>query len=1141
MANIASKFFGNGKARTKSYVNVNNTIDSLSPAGGSSSNGLNKNHAQQKQIVQIINEASHNMLDKVKELAQANPEILKVKDKDGNSLIVRTVASKHNTSEVVEYLLEKGANVNDKDRIEIQDPNITFTYYGENFTVNKNQIKKTPGKQEWKAFLPDGKFIVLQDNPLNNISYVFVPGRPLLSIAVSLGKVETAKILIDKKADLELRDNEGMTPLAIAASKSDVDMVNLLLERGANVNAVDKHGRSVFFHAVNGITATDKRSDKPQDKIQKDKITIAKTIANHPDHNSEHLVGIIFDKDIQRNILTLHIVSTLGSLTLLEKILEKRGINASVLRDEKYKDDSGRSIFFTASLSFQYRMVSFLLSNNFNINETDKQGMSVVHYLLAQASDKSLDEKTRSSALQMAKKITTNPSFNPQHFLKLLAAKGNSVLHLAVTCDSSPDVIRMILNRLEKSDKETLLDTKNKEKKTPLMVAVENYNLEAVRTLLELGANPNIKNQRVSGEIIDPNDPAMKIPVYEDHQTPLELAKYLKSSLEKNLEKLPKFVKNDSEKIKEIKANLRINAQIIDLLAAAVIKSQDSKQNGYHTRSIQDSRSTSSSATDRGSDTSSLVKGQRPDKDRFFDGERSNRTLPKGKPPKIERKDTFVLYSEELGDTKSALILAAAYGYLEEMKQIISKDKTLIETKDKASGKSLLAIAATYCQSEVVDYLLEQGADVNAGAADHSNSILLQINHSNNPGRTPVLFYAVCQTDINHVENVNYSDFPKGAKAKKTRIEIAKKIAKTENHKTKNFDYGIQILDKNKKVLVSTTMLHEFAALGSVELLEMALSELPDLTSSLESKNIDGLSPLSLSAISLHAAAVKYLISKGADVNCPDNIKPSLLYRVATKATGDDKKAAIEIFKLIAEKEQYSWDKFIDADSEGKTFLSIAAENLDVESWNLIKSKFNDAGALNQLKVALNMKDCHGKKPLDYAIAAKNDVIATHITNIMANLHLDEGDDIVGIELLDVDSSEDEQPSYVLTHTLTSRKSDVVAMTTHSEITEKFNIAEYINYNLEDRDLTDEEKALFNNTLEKLDYKFYKESHLLLFIELMKEVKEDGSEVFPEKITEENIENALNIAIDMLTEITQSQQADRTSCDLTSRTSSGRQ
>jgi ankyrin repeat protein len=63
--------------------------------------------------------------------------------------------------------------------------------------------------------------------------------------------VQAAKLLLDRGATVDAADGEGVTPLVLAAYRGHTDVVKLLLERGAFVNAQEKrNGLSSLSHAV---------------------------------------------------------------------------------------------------------------------------------------------------------------------------------------------------------------------------------------------------------------------------------------------------------------------------------------------------------------------------------------------------------------------------------------------------------------------------------------------------------------------------------------------------------------------------------------------------------------------------------------------------------------------------------------------------------------------------------------------------------------------------------------------------------------------------------------------------------------------------------------------------------------------------
>ena len=54
------------------------------------------------------------------------------------------------------------------------------------------------------------------------------------------------KAIVDKLNDLEIKDSEGTTILMKRATKDDFVMVKYIVEKGANVRAVDKYGNDAL-------------------------------------------------------------------------------------------------------------------------------------------------------------------------------------------------------------------------------------------------------------------------------------------------------------------------------------------------------------------------------------------------------------------------------------------------------------------------------------------------------------------------------------------------------------------------------------------------------------------------------------------------------------------------------------------------------------------------------------------------------------------------------------------------------------------------------------------------------------------------------------------------------------------------------
>jgi ankyrin repeat protein len=56
------------------------------------------------------------------------------------------------------------------------------------------------------------------------------------------GHIDIVKLLLQKRADTTIANNDGLTPLNVAASEGHTNIVNLLLENAANLILVDGGG-----------------------------------------------------------------------------------------------------------------------------------------------------------------------------------------------------------------------------------------------------------------------------------------------------------------------------------------------------------------------------------------------------------------------------------------------------------------------------------------------------------------------------------------------------------------------------------------------------------------------------------------------------------------------------------------------------------------------------------------------------------------------------------------------------------------------------------------------------------------------------------------------------------------------------------
>jgi ankyrin repeat protein len=61
---------------------------------------------------------------------------------------------------------------------------------------------------------------------------------------------DTIALLLERRAELEARNNDGQTPLALATLAGNEDAFRSLLAAGANIDTVDRHGTPLVSHAA---------------------------------------------------------------------------------------------------------------------------------------------------------------------------------------------------------------------------------------------------------------------------------------------------------------------------------------------------------------------------------------------------------------------------------------------------------------------------------------------------------------------------------------------------------------------------------------------------------------------------------------------------------------------------------------------------------------------------------------------------------------------------------------------------------------------------------------------------------------------------------------------------------------------------
>ena len=154
-----------------------------------------------------------------------------------NAILIQ--AAKEGNTEVIQFAIEKGADVNTKDA----KGNTPLHLASKNGHVGAiNKLLEKVAEVNTKDAEGNTPLHLARD----------AKGNTPLHLASKNGHVDAIKTLLEKGADVNAKDAKGKdakgnTPLHLAIKNEHVDAIKTLLEKGADVNAKDADGKSPIY------------------------------------------------------------------------------------------------------------------------------------------------------------------------------------------------------------------------------------------------------------------------------------------------------------------------------------------------------------------------------------------------------------------------------------------------------------------------------------------------------------------------------------------------------------------------------------------------------------------------------------------------------------------------------------------------------------------------------------------------------------------------------------------------------------------------------------------------------------------------------------------------------------------------------
>lgn len=378
---------------------------------------------------------------------------------------ILSYAMENSDENIIKYLVENGADMYSYEITALYQAVLNLNPKLVEYFLDKGaSIEKAGGTDVYGNIL-----MAASGSKFNNNKNISAVDLKLLE-SLSQNSAKIMQMIIDKVDKKLINDSlEGKTPLIIAVGNSYIDTAKILIENGANINAVDIEGWSALSYAVNnGDIEIAKLLLENKAKI-KDELLIA--IKSPIVESSINMMKLLIDNKVNINYtdedgfnpLNIAIESRDMELT---KFLITNGANVNSLMQD------GVSLIGYAIAQNNMDLLQMLIENGANVNYTN--GDSWANTPLQTASRLGLDNVVRIL-------LTRNADINA------VDMNGNTALHTAAL-NSQLSIVKLLL------EKNPNLDIQNKVGNTALHLAVISGNINIVGELVLKGANTRIRN-----------------------------------------------------------------------------------------------------------------------------------------------------------------------------------------------------------------------------------------------------------------------------------------------------------------------------------------------------------------------------------------------------------------------------------------------------------------------------------------------------------------------------------------------------------------------------------------------------------------------------------------------------------------------
>lgn len=238
-----------------------------------------------------------------------------------------------------------------------------------------------------------------------NINYKDEQGNTLLHISSKEANVKNAKMLVEQfNANVNAKNDRGITPLMYAASSKNILVTNYLIEQGANLNELDNKGESALFYSlenrsINNFTTLLNNGANPDIRSANNTTLLISAAKKNQVQAMNYLLDnsadITAENDLKENAFQYVVTNQNRNFKLVDRFLDA-GADIDALGNRYFK-----SLMFFAIDQENLERIKALHARGANIDPRDNKGnradidnTEIIKYLIDNGADiNALDDR----------------------------------------------------------------------------------------------------------------------------------------------------------------------------------------------------------------------------------------------------------------------------------------------------------------------------------------------------------------------------------------------------------------------------------------------------------------------------------------------------------------------------------------------------------------------------------------------------------------------------------------------------------------------------------------------------------------------------------------------------------------------------